>query len=100
MPRPLTMATATPTRCSRPTSSGTSDRGDPTQAKGFQMRLSTLLIVALLAMTEAAVYAGFQAGGAWSDTGWTFPFAESFNAAAGQSFSTNLDGAVVGGQLG
>jgi len=85
------------------------------------MRLSTLLIVALLAMTEAAVadgvgsasgnrccevptwsgvYAGFQAGGAWSDTGWTFPFADSFNAAAGQRFTTNLDGAVVGGQLG
>jgi outer membrane immunogenic protein len=89
------------------------------------MRLSTLLIVALLAMTgamtEAAVadgmgpassnrccevptwsgvYAGFQAGGAWSDTGWAFPFAESFNAAAGQRFSTNLDGALVGGQLG
>ena len=85
------------------------------------MRLSTLLIVALLAMTEAAVadgvgsassnrccevptwsgvYAGFQAGGAWSDTGWTFPFADSFSATAGQHFSTSLDGALVGGQLG
>jgi outer membrane immunogenic protein len=85
------------------------------------MRLSTLLIVALLAMTDAAVadglgsassnrccevptwsgvYAGFQAGGAWSDTGWTFPFADSFSAAPGQHFSTNLDGALFGGQLG
>ena len=85
------------------------------------MRLSALLAAALLAMTNAAVadgsrsamsdrccevptwsgvYAGLQAGGAWSDTGWTFPFAESFNATAGQRFSTSLDGALVGGQLG
>ena len=85
------------------------------------MRLRALLAAALLAMTNAAVadgsrsamsdrccevptwsgvYAGLQAGGAWSDTGWTFPFAESFNATAGQRFSTSLDGALVGGQLG
>jgi len=85
------------------------------------MRLNTLLGAALLAMTNAAVadgvgsassnrcceaptwsgvYAGFQAGGAWSDTGWTFPFVDNFNAAAGQHFSTNPDGALVGGQLG
>jgi opacity protein-like surface antigen len=103
-------------------SSGTSDRGDQhMQAKGLQMRFSTLLAAALLAMTNAAVadglgsgssnrccevatwsgvYAGFQAGGAWSDTGWTFPFADSFSATPGQRFSTNLDGALVGGQLG
>jgi outer membrane immunogenic protein len=85
------------------------------------MRLSILLAAALLAMTNAAVadgprsaisdrccevptwsgvYAGFQAGGAWSDTGWTFPFADSFSTAAGQHFSTSLDGALVGGQVG
>jgi outer membrane immunogenic protein len=85
------------------------------------MRVSTLLGAALLAMTNAAVadgsrsamsehccevptwsgvYVGFQAGGAWSDTGWTFPFADSFSGAAGQHFSTSPDGALVGGQLG
>jgi len=52
------------------------------------------------APTWSGVYAGFQAGGAWSDTGWTFPFVESFNTVPGQHFSTSPSGALVGGQLG
>ena len=52
------------------------------------------------APTWSGVYAGFHAGGAWGDTGWTFPFAETFNTAAGQHFSTSPEGAIVGGHVG
>jgi outer membrane immunogenic protein len=52
------------------------------------------------APTWSGVYAGFQAGGAWSDTGWTFPFAESFNTAPGQHFATQPGGGLAGGQVG
>jgi outer membrane immunogenic protein len=52
------------------------------------------------APTWSGVYAGFQAGGAWGDTGWTFPFVESFNTVPGQHFSTSPGGALAGGQLG
>jgi len=52
------------------------------------------------APTWSGVYAGFQAGGAWGDSGWTFPFVESFNVAPGQHFSVSPGGALVGGQLG
>jgi outer membrane immunogenic protein len=45
-------------------------------------------------------YAGFHLGGVWSERNWSFPFAESFNTAAGQGFSLSADGAVIGGQLG
>jgi outer membrane immunogenic protein len=48
----------------------------------------------------SGVYAGFQAGGAWSDTGWTFPFVESFNTAPAQHISVSPSGALAGGQLG
>ena len=52
------------------------------------------------APTWSGVYAGFQAGGAWSDTGWTFPFVESFNTAPGQHFATQPGGGLAGGQVG
>jgi outer membrane immunogenic protein len=52
------------------------------------------------APTWSGVYAGFQAGGAWSDTGWTFPFVESFNTAPGQHFSASPGGGLAGGQVG
>jgi len=84
------------------------------------MRWSTLLLAALLvtgggaladgsgtrgayccdAPTWSGVYAGFQAGGAWGDTGWSFPFAEPFNTVPGQRFSASPGGALVGAQLG
>ena len=50
--------------------------------------------------TWSGVYAGFHAGGAWADTGWTFPFVETFNTAPGQHFSTRPQGAIVGMQAG
>ena len=50
--------------------------------------------------TWSGVYAGFYAGGAWADTGWTFPFVETFNTAPGQHFSTSPQGAIVGMQGG
>ena len=53
-----------------------------------------------IAPTWSGVYAGFQAGGAWGDTGWSFPFAESFNSVSGQRFSVSPEGALVGAQLG
>jgi len=46
------------------------------------------------------VYIGTHLGGAWSDPSWTFPFAETFNTAAGQSFSSSASGAVWGGHIG
>jgi outer membrane immunogenic protein len=52
------------------------------------------------APTWSGVYAGFQAGGAWGDTGWSFPFVESFNSVPGQRFSASPGGALVGGQIG
>jgi opacity protein-like surface antigen len=85
------------------------------------MRRSTLALAALLltagsaladgvgarssayccyAPTWSGVYAGFQAGGAWGDTGWSFPFAESFNTVPGQRFSVSPGGGLFGGQLG
>jgi outer membrane immunogenic protein len=82
------------------------------------MHLRTLLLVAALgtpvaaladgmpspavsyAPTWSGVYAGFQAGGVWGDTGWTFPFVESFNSAPGQNFATRPSGGLAGGQLG
>ena len=54
----------------------------------------------LLLPTWSGVYAGFQAGGAWGDTGWSFPFAEPFNSIPGQRFSVNPGGGLAGGQLG
>jgi outer membrane immunogenic protein len=45
-------------------------------------------------------YAGLQLGGVWSVRHWSFPFAESFNTLAGQSFSHSGDGAIFGGQIG
>ena len=50
--------------------------------------------------TWSGVYAGFHAGGAWGDTGWTFPFVETYSTLPGQHFTTNPQGAIVGGQLG
>jgi outer membrane immunogenic protein len=85
------------------------------------MRRSTLVLAALLlsgggaqadgsgapssayccyAPTWSGVYAGFQAGGAWGDSGWSFPFVEPFNAVPGQRFSVSPGGALFGGQLG
>ena len=52
------------------------------------------------APTWSGVYAGFHAGGAWADTGWAFPFVETYNTAPWQHFSTKPQGAIVGGQLG
>jgi outer membrane immunogenic protein len=52
------------------------------------------------APTWSGVYAGFNAGGGWADTGWTFPFVETFNTASGQHFSTSPQGAIVGMQAG
>ncbi len=52
------------------------------------------------APTWSGVYAGFQAGGGWSDTAWTFPFVESFNSAPGQHFTTRPNGGLAGGQAG
>jgi hypothetical protein len=48
----------------------------------------------------SGVYAGLEAGAAWSDTGWTFPFVESFNTTREQHFATHPNEAVVGGQVG
>jgi outer membrane immunogenic protein len=82
------------------------------------MHLRTLLLAAALGTPAAAladgmaspplpyvptwsgVYAGFQAGGAWSDTGWAFPFLETFNTAPGQHFATSPSGPLFGGQAG
>jgi len=50
--------------------------------------------------TWSGVYAGFYAGGAWADTGWSFPFVETYNTAPGQHFSTSPQGAIVGMQAG
>jgi outer membrane immunogenic protein len=50
--------------------------------------------------TWSGVYAGVHAGGAWGDTGWTFPFVETYNTAPGQHFATSPEGAIVGGHLG
>jgi outer membrane immunogenic protein len=50
--------------------------------------------------TWSGVYAGFYAGGAWADTGWSFPFVETFNTAPGQHFSMSPQGAIAGMQAG
>jgi outer membrane immunogenic protein len=50
--------------------------------------------------TWSGVYAGFNAGGAWADAQWTFPFVEAFNTAPLQHFSTSPQGAIVGMQAG
>ena len=50
--------------------------------------------------TWSGVYAGFNAGGAWADAEWTFPFVETYNTAPGQHFSTSPQGAIVGMQAG
>jgi len=52
------------------------------------------------APTWSGVYAGFAAGAAFADTGWGFPFVESFNTAPGQHFATRPDGGLAGGQVG
>jgi opacity protein-like surface antigen len=48
----------------------------------------------------SGVYAGLHVGAARSKTGWTFPFDESFNTAAGQNFPISAEGGAVGGHLG
>ena len=50
--------------------------------------------------TWSGAYAGFNAGGAWADAEWTFPFVENYNTAPGQHFSTSPQGAIVGMQAG
>src|SRR5262249_23052487 len=50
--------------------------------------------------TWSGLYAGFYAGGGWADTGWTFPFVETFNTTPGQHFSTSPQGGIVGMQAG
>jgi outer membrane immunogenic protein len=46
------------------------------------------------------IYIGGHVGGSWGDPTWTFPFAEVFNTAPGQSFPTSGSGAIGGGQIG
>jgi outer membrane immunogenic protein len=46
------------------------------------------------------IYAGVQAGGAFSNPHWTFPFVESFNTGTGQNFGTSASGTILGGHLG
>src|SRR5215813_12530098 len=46
------------------------------------------------------VYVGLLAGGAWSQSSWSFPFAESFTTLPGQSFSQAASGALWGGHIG
>ena len=50
--------------------------------------------------TWSGLYAGFYAGGAWANTDWTFPFAETFNTTPGQHFSMSPQGGIVGMQAG
>jgi outer membrane immunogenic protein len=45
-------------------------------------------------------YIGANGGGGWENTNWTFPTAQFFATAAGQSFSTNPSGGIAGGQVG
>src|SRR5215467_4042061 len=46
------------------------------------------------------VYIGTQIGAARTNPTWSFPFIESFNTVAGQSFSTSAEGTIWGGHLG
>lgn len=50
--------------------------------------------------TWSGLYVGFYAGGAWANTDWTFPFAETFNTTPGQHFSMSPQGGIVGMQAG
>lgn len=45
-------------------------------------------------------YVGANGGGGWANTTWTFPAPQFFATAAGQSFSTNPNGGIAGGQIG
>jgi outer membrane immunogenic protein len=45
-------------------------------------------------------YFGANGGGGWENTTWTFPTVQFFATAAGQSFSTNPNGGIAGGQFG
>jgi outer membrane immunogenic protein len=46
------------------------------------------------------IYVGPHIGGAWANPSWSFPFAETFNTAAGETFSLSSSGAVWGGHIG
>src|SRR5262249_15054308 len=46
------------------------------------------------------VYLGIQAGAAWGEPRWSFPFLESFNTAAGENISVSASGAAFGGHIG
>jgi hypothetical protein len=50
--------------------------------------------------TWSGVYAGFQAGGAWGNSGCSSPFVETYNTGPRQRFSTSPEGGLAGGQLG
>jgi hypothetical protein len=56
---------------------------DAAKADGSGARGGLLLST----LTWSGVYSGLQAGGAWGDTGWTFPFVESFKTVATASAS-------------
>jgi outer membrane immunogenic protein len=45
-------------------------------------------------------YFGANGGGGWENATWTFPTVQFFATAAGQSFSTNPNGGIAGGQFG
>lgn len=46
------------------------------------------------------VYIGIHGGAAWTKTDWSFPFDESFNTAAGQSFPVSTSGTILGAHIG
>lgn len=48
----------------------------------------------------AGLYVGINGGGAWANPTWTLPGVQFFNSAPGQSFTNNLSGGMVGGQIG
>jgi outer membrane immunogenic protein len=45
-------------------------------------------------------YVGLNGGAGWDHNTWSFPFAQFYNTAPGQSFATNPNGGVAGGQVG
>ncbi len=48
----------------------------------------------------AGFYIGINGGEGWGHETWTFPSVQFFNTKANQSFTTNPNGAVLGGQAG
>lgn len=70
----------------------------PAMAADLPLKAPTLM--PMMMSNWGGLYLGFNGGGGWADTTWSFPVNQFLATAPGQGFSTDPSGGLIGGHIG